>query len=347
MRQVTIYDIAQEAGVSSATVSRAISGKGYVSAKKRESIMQLVDKYNFKPNTFAQSLKNGFTKTIGFIVPHIGNMYFANVYYQFEKKASEHGYLTMLLNSNGEYETESQLFQSLMLKKVDGIVMMGGRVDSVQLEDCYIKELREIGKQLPIVLCSGKADRFECSGVYTDDNKGVELLLNHLKEEGCQKICFIGGADKFFPSYDKKTSAYKYGKKLKLEVEVKWITKVEMYNFKAGYESMNQMISEGYKPDAVCGVNDYVAAGAMRAAITAGFKVPEDIVFAGFDDIDLCQTQSPLLTSVSPRYESFGRKVFHSLEKLMQGKEVSKTTPVLVRPEIIIRESTKRNKEKE
>lgn len=344
VQQITIYDIAQEAGVSSATVSRAISGKGYVSAQKREVIMQLVEKYNFRPNTFAQSLKSGFTRTIGFIVPNIGNMYFANVYYEFEKKASEHGYLTMLLNSNGDYETESRLFQSLLLKNVDGVVMMGGRVDAVTLDDYWIHEIRELGSKLPIVMCGGLAARFECPGVYTDDNRGVELLLVLLKEQGCRSVCFIGGSDRFYPSYSKRESAIRCGKKLGLNVDIRWVEDGPMYNYQAGIEGMQKLLAEGIRPDAICGANDYVAAGAMRAAVQAGLKVPEDLLIAGFDNVDICTIQTPLLTSVSPRYESFGRKTFKSLEKLIQGKEVSRTTATLVRPEVIERESTERGK---
>lgn len=343
VQQVTIYDIAQEAGVSSATVSRAISGKGYVSAEKRAVILKIVEKYNFRPNTFAQSLKSGYTKTIGFIVPNIGNMYFANLYYEFEKKASEHGYLTMLLNSNGDYETESRLFRSLLEKNVDGIIMTGGRLDAVQLEEKWIQEVQELSARLPIVMCGGLAARFECPGVYTDDTKGVELLLELLKKQGCQSVCFIGGSNRFFPSYSKKESALRFGKKMGMEIEVHWEKEGPMFNYEAGFLKMRELLTQKIYPDAVCGANDYVAAGAMKAAIQAGLRVPQDILIAGFDDVDICKIQTPLLTSVSPRYESFGRKTFKSLEKLMQGKEISRTAAVLVRPEVIARESTKRN----
>ena len=343
VQQITIYDIAQEAGVSSATVSRAISGKGYVSAEKRAVILQIVEKYNFRPNTFAQSLKAGYTKTIGFIVPNIGNMYFANVYYEFEKKASEHGYLTMLLNSNGDYETESRLFHSLLLKNIDGIVMMGGRLDAVELEEKWIQEVRELSIRIPIVMCGGLAARFECPGIYTDDSKGVELLLNLLKEQGCQSVCFIGGSDRFFPSYSKRESAMRYGKKLGMKVDVIWKEEGPMFNYEAGILDMQKLLAQKRCPDAVCGANDYVAAGAMKVAVQAGLRVPEDILIAGFDNVDICTIQTPLLTSVSPRYESFGRKTFKILEKLIQGKEISQTAAILVHPEVIARESTRRN----
>lgn len=341
-QKVTIYDIAEEAGVSSATVSRAISGKGYVSAEKKELIKQLVKKYGFRPNTFAQSLKNGFTKTIGFIVPHIGNMYFANVYYEFEKIASAHGYLTMLLNSNGDYETESKLFQSLLLKNVDGIVMMGGRVDAVQVDDECIGELQDLGGTLPVVLCGSHAARYGCPGVYTDDRRSVRLLLEHLKGQDCGNVCFIGGSDKFYPSFEKKEYIYEYGAKLGLNVDVRWTSEGNMFNYEAGYDGMKKLLNQGVRPDAVCGANDYVASGAMHAALVAGYRVPEDIVFAGFDDVETCRLQIPPLTSVNPKYENFGKKIFRILERQMKGEENDREGVTLVRTEIAVRGSSLR-----
>lgn len=344
-QKVTIYDIAEEAGVSSTTVSRAISGKGYVSAEKKEVIGQLVRKYGFRPNTFAQSLKNGYTKTIGFIVPHIGNMYFANVYYEFEKIASAHGYLTMLLNSNGDFDTESKLFQSLLVKNVDGIVMMGGRVDAVNLDDCYISELAELGKTLPVILGGSRSARYGCPGVYTDDRRSVKLLLEHLKSQGGENISFIGGSDKFYPTYDKREYACEFGKKLGLHIEVRWIPDGDMFNYNAGFEGMKKLLSEGVRPDAVCGANDYVAAGALHAALQAGYRVPEDIMFAGFDDVEISRIQIPTVTSVNPGYEAFGKKLFKNLEKSMKGGEIKKEGVTLVHTELMTRTSSLRRSE--
>lgn len=341
MKRVTIYDIAKEVGVSAATVSRAISGNGYVSNKNKSEIMALVDKYNFRPNTFAQNLQSGYTKTIGFIVPHIGNMYFANVYYEFEKWASHHGYMTILLNSKGDYETESKLLYDLKEKHVDGIVMMGGRVDSYELAEEYLNEINDIRKVIPFVICGPEAKRLGCSGVYIDDASGIENLLYHLKEEGYHRICLIGGGDEYYPSYIKKESAYKYGKKLGLDVSVRWLTGNQVFSYEAGYQGMKILISEGNLPDVVCGINDYVAIGVINAALEEGLKVPEDIAVTGYDNVSIC-TMTPIqITSVNPRYEYYGKKLFHCLHKLMLENNNIECKTTLIKPELIIRNSTR------
>lgn len=339
-KHITIYDIAEEVGVSAATVSRAISGRGYVSEKNKTQIMELVNKYNFRPNTFAQNLQSGFTKTIGFIVPHIGNMYFANVYYEFEKWASSHGYMTILLNSKGAYDIESKLLKSLTEKHVDGIIMMGGRIDASNLSEEYIKEIQEIRKVVPLVSCGAEAERFGSAGIYSDDEKGVDELLNFLKSRGYHKICFFGGGDEYYPSLIKKKAAYRIGEKLGLDVSVRWLTGNEVFSHNAGYQGMKILLSESKRPEVVCGINDYVALGAINYALENGLRVPEDIAVTGFDDNGI-GTMTPVhITTVSPRYEYFGKKVFNSLHKLIQNKDESHRKTTLIKPEIIIRNST-------
>lgn len=338
-KHITIYDIAKEAGTSAATVSRAISGKGYVSEENKAKITELVNKYNFRPNTFAQNLQAGFTKTIGYIVPHIGNMYFANVYYEFEKWASNYGYMTILLNSKGDYELESRLLSSLKEKHVDGIVVMGGRMDEINLSDKYIREIQELTKIVPFVSCSAQAERFGCTGIYTDDEKGVDELLLFLKSRGYKKICFVGGGDQYYPSYLKKKRAYAVGEKLGLDVTVRWLTGNDVFSYSGGYDSMKALLAEGNLPEVICGINDYVALGVINCAIEAGLKIPDDIAVTGFDDVSITTMTPVHITTVSPRYEYFGKKVFNSLHKQIQNKGTNGKT-ILVKPEIVIRNST-------
>lgn len=341
-KQLTIYDIAKEVGVSAATVSRAISGRGYVSEANKTRIMELVKIYNFRPNTFAQNLQAGFTKTIGYIVPHIGNMYFANVYYEFEKWASRHGYMTILLNSKGDYDLESKLLNSLQEKHVDGIVIMGGRMDEIHLPDNYVKEIQEVGKKVPMVSCGAEAERFGCSGIYTDDKKGVEELLQFLKSRGYHRILFTGGGDQYYPSYIKKKAAYTVGEKLGLDISVRWLTGNDVFSYSAGYDSFKILLEEKKPlPEVVCCINDYVALGVVNCALEAGLKIPDDLAVTGYDNASITTMTPVHITSISPRYEYYGKKVFNTIEKLIQAQGTVKAKTTLIKPEIIIRNSTK------
>ena len=107
-KRITIYDIAAEVGVSASLVSRVVSGKGSVSDKTRKKIQDVIDKYDFRPNAMARGLQKSRTRMIGFMIPHIGNEYFSNVYYEFEKHASENGFMTILYKGKNDRGTEPE-----------------------------------------------------------------------------------------------------------------------------------------------------------------------------------------------------------------------------------------------
>jgi DNA-binding LacI/PurR family transcriptional regulator len=337
-KNITIYDIANEIGVSAATVSRAISGKGYVSEANKEKILALAEQYNFRPNTFAQNLQSGFTKTIGFMVPHIGNMYFANVYYEFEKWASGEGYMTILLNAKDNRELESKLLYSLNEKRVDGIVIMGGRLDDVKIKKQYINEITELNQTIPCLLCSSRADIFGCPGVHGDDKMGMDLILRHLHEKGYKNVVLIGGSDHYIPTILKKQAAISIAEEIGMNLKVKWFK--EVFSYEAGYRSMEKILEQKPYPDVVCCINDYVAAGALTAAIKAGLRVPEDIAITGHDNVEASWIMPTQITTAGVNYDKYGKMVFDQLFESIQkhGKLDSKVS--LIEPKLVVREST-------
>lgn len=338
-KRVTIYDIAKEAGVSAATVSRAISGKGYVSEKTKKKILNLVDKYNFKPNIFAKNLQSGFSKTIGFIVPHIGHMYFASVYYEFEKWASRNGYMTILLNAKNDRQLETKLLQSLREKHVDGIVIMGGRIDEVNLEKKYIKEIKNLNKLIPCILCSEKASRFECSGIHVNDKIGIRLLLEHLSSKGYKNICMIGGNSSTLPSYLKKKYAVEIARELNMDINTEK-TVHSSFDYESGYRDMLSLLEDGKYPDAVLCINDYVAIGALKALKEKGVRVPQDMAVTGYDNVGESWLITPQITTIDPNYPVYGKKVFECLQHLIENPKEQRHETLLINPELIVREST-------
>ncbi|NLK74213.1 MAG: LacI family transcriptional regulator [Clostridiales bacterium] len=338
-KRVTIYDIAKEAGVSSATVSRAISGNGYVSEKNKKNIEALVKKYNFKPNTFARNLQSGFSKTIGYVVPHIGNMYFASVYYEFEKWASLNGYMTILVNSKNERQLESKLLRSLLEKHVDGIVIMGGRVDEVNLEKRYIKEIKELNKTVPCVLCSEKAEDFGCCGIHVDDEIGMRLIIEHLASRNYKNIAMIGGGNTFVPSALKRQYAVKIAKEYSINLDVSKMVH-SGFGYEVGYMDMKLLLEEKPYPDAVICINDYVAIGAMKAIHEAGLKIPDDIGITGYDNVAESYLTTTKITTISSNYHKYGKAVYDCLQGLIEKPNERKRETMLIKPELIVGEST-------
>lgn len=338
-KKVTIYDIAEEAGVSSATVSRTISGNGYVSDKNRKKVMQLVDKYNFQPNQFARNLKSGLTKCIGFIVPHIGNMYFSSVYYAFEKYAATKGYLTFLCNGRDDRKLESNIFSSLMQKQVDGIVIMGGRADAMNLEDFFKEEMQSLGETIPLVLCCQNADKVGCMGVHVDDNYGIDILMKYLKEKGCSELAFFGGSPNIIPSYIKKEAVLASAKKYDLELRKDYMVECG-FGYEEGFYWIQKVLKRDNIPQTICCVNDYVAAGVINGMLDMGVNVQGKIAVTGYDNVEVSEISHPKITTINPRYKEYGKQIFNVMEGLIMSKKVVETKVHLIEPELIVREST-------
>lgn len=338
-RNITIYDIAKEAGVSASVVSRAISGNGSVSPKSRLIIEQLVEKYNYTPNALARGLQKSKTKTLGFMVPHIGNQYFSSVYYEFEKVAAEHGYMTLLCNGKGDFETESLVLKGFMEMRVEGIVIMGGRADIMSLDQAHIDEIKNLNKKIPCVICSPKADRFGCIGVHGDEYKGIRKLIRHIFEQGYKSIGILSGCDDVYQSHIKKKYILEAAKEQGIIIKKEWIIP-SSYDADSGRKSMEQLLKQQDLPEMVICMNDHVAIGAVNEALEWGLSIPGDIGIAGYDGVEVSRLSRPSITTVASDYVTYGKILFDGMKAILEGNHYEPLH--LIEPEVIIRESTKR-----
>lgn len=336
-RNITIYDIAKEAGVSASVVSRAISGNGSVSAKSREKIEKLVEKYNYTPNALARSLQKSKTKILGFMVPNISNQYFASVYYEFEKVAAAHGYMTLLCHGKSNFETESIVMRGFMEMRVEGIVIMGGRTDLIHLDKAYIEEIRELNKKIPCVICSPMAERFGCIGVHGNEYSGVKKLLKHIYEQGYRSMGIISGSDNVYQSYIKKKHILDIAKEYGLTLKKEWIIP-SSYNAASGRICMGRLLEKSHLPEMVFCMNDHVAVGAINEILDRGLRIPKDIGITGYDGVEASDLSRPPITTVSPDYVTYGKILFDGMKALLEDNYFPSIH--MIEPEIIIREST-------
>src|SRR5690606_17453581 len=141
MANITIYDIAREADVSVATVSRVLNDTAPVKASTRERIMAIIEKHQFQPNALARSLLKKETGTIAVVLPDITNPFFPEVFWGAENEARDKGYTFFLCNTAGDYSRESEYLTILREKRVDGIIFIGGRINLLQCPEPLAQEL--------------------------------------------------------------------------------------------------------------------------------------------------------------------------------------------------------------
>ncbi len=339
VKQVTIYDIAQEAKVSVATVSRVLNNTAPVRQSTRSRITALIDKYQFQPNALARSLSKKETGTIGIILPDITNPFFPEVFAGIELEARDKGYTFLMCDSIGDYERESQYLNVLREKQVDGIIFLGGRINLSRCPSELVAEVMDTAARVPTVLVNGDLPGGSLHRVITDETKGAEMATQYLLDLGHRDIAFIGGYDYISTTMQKVRAFKKVIRANGYEVRKEWVLHSD-FSMEAGKRLMQKLLDMPVRPTAVFCVNDYTAVGAIKTALKAGVRIPDDMSIIGFDDIPLATSIFPELTTVMQKMELLGRTSVQILHKLITKEKVKKLT--VIEPELVIRESTKK-----
>ncbi|CAH1216473.1 MULTISPECIES: LacI family DNA-binding transcriptional regulator [Paenibacillus] len=344
MRPVTVYDIAREANVSVATVSRVLNNTAPVKKETREKIDALIRKHQFQPNALARSLLRKETGTIGFILPDITNPFFPEVLAGFDREAGKMGYTFFLCDtmssdreSHLQYERESRYLNLLMEKQVDGIVIIGGRVDLAKPGQTLVDEIQEAAKRVPVLLLNGSLPKTKLPRVAVDQKRGMELAVQHLIDLGHKDIALIGGFEQMSNTQQRLQGFRSAMKQANLHIRKEWIL-VGGFSVERGLELTQRLLQRAERPTAIVCLNDLIAIGALKAAHQQGIAVPHELSIVGYDDIPLASYSIPELTSVSLRSQELGRQAAHTLDRLISGKKVPQLQTIL--PELIVRQST-------
>ncbi|ANY71080.1 LacI family transcriptional regulator [Paenibacillus sp. BIHB 4019] len=337
MKQVTIYDIAKEAKVSVATVSRVLNDTAPVKGSTRAKIEELIQKYNFQPNAMARSLLKKETGIIGVIVPDLTNPFFPEVFAGAEEEGQQSGHTFLLSNSIGDYAKESEYLSIMREKRVDGVIFLGGRINLKNCDEHLVQELVQHASIIPTVLVNGGLRNTNLIRVATDEAVGTALAVRHLTQLGHTEIGFIGGESHMTTTSIKLRAFRKTMKDEGLEIRENWLLP-DSFSIDSGKRQMLKLLDMEERPTAVFCVNDYTAIGAIKAATEAGLTIPTDISIVGFDDIPLAHHFIPELTTVSQQAHELGRMAVQVLKAIMKKEKVKQLTSLA--PQLIVRQST-------
>ncbi len=306
-RRVTVYDIAKEAGVSASTVSRVLTGNGPVNEKKRQVVLDLLKKHDFRPSSVARSLKARRSHSIGFIVPDIINPYFSTMFYEVETRLSSAGYTVILCNSESVREREMDILQVLAEKEVEAIVLCGGIVDDLYPPPRMLREIERIDRRVPIITLS-KFPGVTCSQAYSDDRQGVFGMVDHLYGMGHRQIGMLGGSMNVRNTFERKIYLLEAANQYGMEVRGEWIIEGG-FTIEAGEQAMSALLALPERPTAVLAFNDVVAVGALSIVGRHGLRVGHDIAVAGMDGIGLTEAIHPGITTAAADFKGFAHYV--------------------------------------
>lgn len=332
---ITIYDIAQEAGVSTATVSRVLSGSASVSKARRDKVMELVEKYDFRPNALARGLSDARSKTIGIITADVRNPYYAEVFVACEEAAAGLDYTVFLGNTMNSRRQEIRQLEKFQEQRVEAVIQIGGSPDDLQTDSEYAVKVSHILGEIPIVV-SGKLDGISCYRVSINEARCLELLMEHLLNYGHERIAMVGGRLNVLSTHNKylryreilEARGLPFCPELVLEGS---------YNAQSGYDLTNRLLETVRRPTAIIAINDYAAVGALKSLREHGLRVPEDISLVSYDNIMMAKLSDPPFTSIDYQYPLFGKMLVETAVAASRGEAVPQFQ--CVEPRLVIRQS--------
>lgn len=316
---VTIYDVAREARVSMATVSRVVNGNQNVKPETRNKVNEVIKKLNYRPNAVARGLASKRTTTVGVIIPDISNVYYSQLARGLEDIATMYKYHSIISNSDNDPEKEKEIFNNLLSKQVDGIIFLGGTIS---------EEIKDLINQssVPVVVSGTNGKDDHIASVNIDFKQAAEESTQHIIENGAKKFALVGGD---------------YSKKAQDDV-LQGLTKVlnqhhleldETLHF-SGKESYKEGIKAYEKlqnnmPDAILSISDEQAIGILHSALDAGVNVPEDLQILSFNNTRLVEMVRPQLSSVIQPLYDIGAVGMRLLTKYMNEEEIEEPNVIL------------------
>jgi DNA-binding LacI/PurR family transcriptional regulator len=327
----TIYDVARLAGVSTATVSRALNDTGQIAPHTRAAIEAAVEQLGYRPNTIARSLVTKSTQTIALLLPDITNPFYARLVSGIQEYALSHDHTMLLCTTEGDAEREDQLLSLLRAKQVDGAL-----VDGLVLPPERIA--RFVGDGFPIVCLDRDIDSSSIPLVQVDNRLGGRLATEHLIGLNHSRIAHVTGLRTLGISEERLAGYTDAMRAAGIDDDPDLVAE-GTFTEEGGYNATRTLLRTAPDLTAVFAANDLSALGVLSALREKGRRVPDDISVVGFDDLRLSSYTAPPLTTVRQPAVEIARLATEILIGLTRGEAVTEMRHLLP-PSLVVRFST-------
>ncbi|WP_026891774.1 LacI family DNA-binding transcriptional regulator [Lacrimispora aerotolerans] len=312
---MNIYDIAQLAGVSIATVSRVVNDSPRVSEKTKNKVRAIMDENGYTPNVFARGLGLDSMKTIGIMCPDVSDAYMATAVAHLESRMHEHGYDCILCCTGYEQSVKEKYVSLLLAKRIDALIMVGSVYAGSGDSDSLIQYVRDAAKTVPVFLINGYLDNENVYCAYGDDYKATFDVTSQMIERGRKRILFL--CDSHSYSATQKLEGYEAALKshgLPVLGDLKLYVKNRIH-------SVRDILLErrDLNFDSVVATDDGLAVGAIKYANSKLLKIPEDLCITGFNNSALSICSDPELSSVDNKVEELCNLTISNMMKILHG----------------------------
>jgi LacI family transcriptional regulator len=325
-------EVARAAEVSVATVSHVINGTRFVSPELADRVQEAMGSLGYTPDATARSLRVRRTQTIGLVIPDNSNPFFAELAQVIEEEGFEAGYTTILGNSTEQAERERRYVQTLVSKRVDGLIVALSREDDGTLD----RILRPA--KIPVVVIDRDVTLRGADIVLYDNAGGSSAAARHLLELGHRRIAFIAGPSDVQPAAERLRGFRNALQQAGVEFPREAVAEAD-FHYDGGREATAALLESSDGVTALVAANDLMAAGALRALADRGIRVPEEMSVVGFDDAPLAEMVSPALTTVRQPLQEMAQTAVSLLLARIAGEDSPVQRHVLP-TELIVRESS-------
>lgn len=325
---MTIYDIAEKAGVSASTVSRVINNKPGIKASTRKKVQSLLEENNFSVSETARGLVNKNSRMIGILISDIRYQHFAEGAYIIEEQFLEDGYCSLIFNTGSSDESKCEYIRILASRRVEGVALIGSGFCTEKVKEAILSYMPDT----PIVIANGEMELDTVTSVVADEFWGVGELVSRLYQFGKKRIIYIG--DKNSPSSINKVNGY-LDKMANLNLKPIFLG-VDDRSAEHGY-NMTKEYFKSCNADAIIYGVDILAVGGARALLDLGLSIPGDVSIYGIDNSIYAEISNPKLSSLDTKLDEMCISCARNLSLAINGKRTIKK--IILQPEIVERES--------
>jgi LacI family transcriptional regulator len=324
-------DIAQKAGVSVVTVSRALNKKPDINSETREQILSIAREFDYRPDGLARSMVTRRTRTLGMVIPDM-EPFCASIVDGVSSEALKRGYSVMLCNRQDSADKELELIRLLREKRVDGMLIY-----PLQADHRYIDELKN--SPVPYVLLNRHAGELACDYVISNNVEGAYTATRHLLERGRRGLVYVCPEPRPSSGRERIAGCVKAMDEFGLPRESLRVA-VCRDHIGSCYDVTKDLLKEDNTIDAIFTWDDRLAFGAIKAISDAGLRIPGDVALVGYDDVESSAYLTPPLTTVRNPSREIGQTAVRVLLDRLELKEEKEPERIVLKPELIVRESS-------
>jgi len=299
-REATLADVAEYAGVSASTASRALNGRGELSAQTRAAVIEAADVLNFEPSHLARSLRTRTTSTIGFVVPDVSSPFYASALKGAQRELEQAGYRVLLMDSGQAAEGEVAALRTLLAHRVDGLLVSTVGIAREQFDDLVAR------RATPCVFFDSAVGDAGAGRVLLDNTTGIDLLVDHLLAHGHRRIGLLAGSLRETSGCERAEAFHAALHRHGLQARDGDVG-AGRWTQEDGYAATRRILATDARPTALVSSSVELALGALLACRDLRIRIPEELALATFDDAYFAALLDPPLTAVAYDPSEVGR----------------------------------------